>query len=119
MSKISADTLRAKTLGVEVDMKYPVHGSSKAWANFTGSATVTLNQSLNVTSVTDLGTGDYRLNFTSPFADAFYANEKSDDLNSMGYFILATTTSRNVVYSLAGSLTDTSRVSVAAQGALA
>lgn len=45
----------------------------RAWVNFTGTGTVTIKSSGNVTSITDNGTGDYTVNFTQAFQDANYA----------------------------------------------
>jgi len=44
----------------------------KAWVNFNGTGTVAIRASGNVSSITDNGTGDYSLNFTTAFADANY-----------------------------------------------
>jgi hypothetical protein len=49
-----------------------VKGSAKAWVNFNGTGTVAIRASYNVSSITDNGTGDYTVNFTSAFADANY-----------------------------------------------
>jgi len=49
-------------------------GNIKAWVNFDGAAaTPTIRASGNVTSITDNGTGDYTINFTTALADANYA----------------------------------------------
>lgn len=45
-------------------------GVSKAHVIFSGTGTPTIASSRNVTSITDNGTGDYTVNFTSSFADA-------------------------------------------------
>ena len=45
---------------------------SKAWVNFQGTGTLVIRKSLNVTSVTDSGTGLYDINFTSAFSDTSY-----------------------------------------------
>jgi hypothetical protein len=44
----------------------------KAWVNFNGTSTVAIRASYNVSSITDNGTGDYTVNFTSALADANY-----------------------------------------------
>jgi hypothetical protein len=44
----------------------------QAWVNFRGNSTVVIRKSLNVTSVTDNGTGNYTINFTSGFPDTNY-----------------------------------------------
>jgi len=44
----------------------------KAWVNFNGTSTVAIRASFNVSSITDNGTGDYTVNFTTALADANY-----------------------------------------------
>jgi len=44
----------------------------RAWVNFKGTGTVTILASGNVTSITDNGTGDYTVNFTTAMSDANY-----------------------------------------------
>jgi len=45
----------------------------RAYVYFNGTGTVTINGSNNVTSITDNGVGDYTVNFTTAFVDAYYA----------------------------------------------
>jgi hypothetical protein len=45
----------------------------RAWVNFNGTGTVAIRASGNVSSITDNGTGDYTVNFTTAFPDANYA----------------------------------------------
>ena len=45
----------------------------RAWVNFNGTGTVAIRASFNVTSITDNGTGDYTVNFTTAMPDANYA----------------------------------------------
>jgi hypothetical protein len=45
----------------------------RAWVNFNGTGTVAIRASGNVTSITDNGTGDYTVNFTTALTDANYA----------------------------------------------
>lgn len=49
-----------------------VPGAAKAWVNFNGTGVVAIRAQLNVSSITDNGTGDYTVNFTSALADANY-----------------------------------------------
>lgn len=67
--------------------------SARAWVNFNGTGTVAIRASGNVTSITDNGTGDYTVNFTTAMPDANYnhnitvsAIESSyTPLNNRGY----------------------------------
>lgn len=45
----------------------------KAWVNFNGTGTVAIRGSGNVTSVTDNGTGDYTVNFTTAMPAGNYS----------------------------------------------
>lgn len=44
----------------------------KAWVNFNGTGTVAIRESYNVSSITDHGTGNYAVNFTTAMADTNY-----------------------------------------------
>ena len=46
---------------------------ARAWVNFNGTGTVAIRTSGNVTSITDHGTGQYTINFTTSMPDASYA----------------------------------------------
>ena len=45
----------------------------RAWVNFNGTGTPSIRASGNVSSITDNGTGSYRVNFTTAMPDANYA----------------------------------------------
>ena len=64
MSTLRVNTLQ-NTSGVEVY-------TAKAWVNFNGTGTVAIRASGNVSSITDNGTGDYTVNFTTAMPDANY-----------------------------------------------
>jgi len=68
------------TGGVVGDLKFDSgYGSiataygCRAWVNFNGTGTVAIRASGNVTSITDNGTGDYTVNFTTAMPDANYS----------------------------------------------
>ena len=46
----------------------------RAWVNFNGTGTVAIRASGNVSSITDNGTGDYTINFTTAMPDANYCS---------------------------------------------
>jgi hypothetical protein len=48
-------------------------GVCRAWVNFNGTGTVAIRASYNVTSITDNGTGNYTVNFTTSMTDANYS----------------------------------------------
>jgi len=51
-----------------VGTEYVINGSAKAWCKFQGSGTLSVDGSLNTSSVTDKGTGNYDVNFANNFA---------------------------------------------------
>ena len=64
----------------------------RAWVVFTGTGTVTIRGSGNVSSITDNGTGDYGVNFTTAMTDANYGvvtGVSSGNSNAMGSFSTA------------------------------
>lgn len=62
----------------------PVY-AARAWVNFNGTGTVAIRASGNVSSITDNGTGDYTVNFTTAMPDANYsASHPSTLLESVG-----------------------------------
>ena len=51
----------------------------RAWVNFDGTGTVAIRGGGNVSSITDNGTGDYTVNFTTAMPDANYAMSGSGE----------------------------------------
>ena len=54
--------------------------SARAWVNFNGTGTVAIRASGNVTSITDNGTGDYTVNFTTAMPDVNYSAVASGEV---------------------------------------
>lgn len=50
---------------------------ARAWVNFNGTGTVAIRASGNVSSITDNGTGDYTVNFTTAMPDVNYSHSGS------------------------------------------
>jgi hypothetical protein len=59
----------------------------RAWVNFNGTGTVAIRASGNVTSITDNGTGDYTVNFTTALPDANYSAVFGGVRPTTNYFI--------------------------------
>ena len=57
----------------------------KAWVNFNGTGTVAIRESYNVSSITDNGTGNYTVNFTTAMPDANYAVDGLTAASSSGF----------------------------------
>ena len=64
-----------------------VSGVAGAWVDLTGSGTATINESLNTSSVTDNGTGDYTFAFTNnPASDKYaFSGSANNNRNSTGW----------------------------------
>ena len=52
---------------------YSARGIAKAWVNFNGTGTAAINDSLNVSSLTDSGTGTFDIAFTNNMSSAYYS----------------------------------------------
>ena len=70
----------------------------RAWVNFNGTGTVAIRASFNVSSITDNGTGDYTVNFTTAMPDANFSavpqsGEVSGGDNNSNARVTATSTS--------------------------
>lgn len=73
MSTLRTDTISNSAGSSSVPVNTVINGSAKAWVNFNGTGTVAIRDSFNVSSITDNGTGDYTVNFTSALPDADYS----------------------------------------------
>ena len=51
-----------------------VSGVAAAWVNFNGTGTIASRDSQNVSSLTDNGTGDYTISYSSSFASNGYTS---------------------------------------------
>jgi len=98
LGKIKADTLEHSTAG-SLDTQYVVNGSAKAWGNI-ASGGASINDSFNVSTFTDSGTGDGDANFSLSFSDANFSPSCSTTLASGSYM-------RNI-----GITTATSKVDI-------
>jgi len=88
-------TLRVTSITTPSGGQPTVAGLARAWVNFNGTGTVAIRASLNVSSITDNGTGDYTVNFTTAMPDANYSVGgigASSSGNSWGFMSLATAT---------------------------
>ena len=61
-----------------------VSGVAAAWVNFNGTGTVAIRDSVNAASLTDSGTGDYRVNFTDNMANTNYTSTTGFTADSLG-----------------------------------
>ena len=80
-SELRVDNLKGSTTGGSINVLGEgtsattnlQQGLAKSWVNFTGTSTVTVNDSLNNASVTDSGTGQYVPNMTNAMGNANYS----------------------------------------------
>ena len=56
----------------------------RAWVSFNGTGTVAIRGSGNVSSITDNGTGDYTINFSTAMPDANYSVSSLSRITSTG-----------------------------------
>ena len=63
----------------------------RAWVNFNGSGTVAIRASGNVSSITDNGTGDYTVNFTTAMPDANFDAHVTGDVGGVSDFAVGCT----------------------------
>ena len=52
---------------------YVINGSAKAWVDWDGTGTIYIRDSMNVSSVTDNGVGQFTANFTNNMDNASYS----------------------------------------------
>ena len=76
-SELRVTTIANNAGSESVDTTYVVNGSLKSWANFTQSSTHTVNDSLNVGSISDNGAGDSTLNFTNNMSNSNFTATSS------------------------------------------
>ena len=59
----------------------------RAWVNFNGTGTVAIRASGNVSSITDNGTGNYTVNFTTAMVDVNYVGVVTASSNSSAPYV--------------------------------
>ena len=90
MSTIKTETLSTPS-NVTVPVDTVVNGTAKAWVNFNGTGTVAIRRAFNVSTITDNGTGDYTVNFTTAMVDADYSANVTADVGGVADFAVAST----------------------------
>ena len=104
MSTIKTETLSTPS-NATVPVDTVVNGTAKAWVNFNGTGTVAIRRAFNVSSITDEGTGQYSVNFTTAMPDADYAFNVSTNGTEYGSLTVSpsTTSLRRYFTNSAGS----------------
>ena len=117
--KIIADTLEHSTAG-SVTTDYVVNGSAKQWCHFDGTAgTLSLDDSLNTSSLTDSATGIYLANFTNNMSNATYFGDGDSDANRVINTELATSNLKIRLRNTSDSAADSTATRGASMGDLA
>jgi len=123
-SELRVNTLKDAAGSNEVAMTYVANGSVKSWAILNGTGTISLDNSLNVASVVDSGTGDYDFTYSSAFTSNSYCTTtaKNNASSNQGANLTLTnrsTTVRGVKSYENNSATDCSQVCFQTSGDLA
>jgi len=88
---------------------------AKSWINFNGTGTVAIRDSFNVSSLTDNGTGNYTVSFSTAMANTNYAplttghifdDQNPENVRDMGAIDLTTSSYRYCAGYTTGSLQD-------------
>jgi hypothetical protein len=92
----------------------------RAWVNFSGTGTVTIRASGNVSSLTDNGTGDYTVNFTTSMPDTNYcvlgATQRNTSSGATGVHISCNTHSSATARSTGSVRVATNLAATGAEG---
>jgi hypothetical protein len=110
MSTVKTTTISTLDGTYTVPAETLARGACRAWCNFNGTGTVAIRASFNVSSITDNGTGNYTVNFTTAMPDVNYAVcGSSQDNNSSGTttFTSYSRTAGSIVVVTATTGTDT------------
>tara|TARA_A100001391_G_scaffold185086_1_gene153479 strand:+ start:122 stop:502 length:381 start_codon:yes stop_codon:yes gene_type:complete len=70
--KITVGTIQ-DTAGTALASTFVTNGVAKSWTRFNTTTSTTLNDSFNVSTLTDLGTGNTQINLTNSMGNTTYA----------------------------------------------
>lgn len=125
MSTVVAQNFKDPTTLKTVDAAY-ITSSVKVWIDFNGTGTPSIRASLNVSSLTDLGVGQYTVNYTSALSSVISPAAGISGNGSSGSVFMtngaATPTASSVsprTMTDTGGLTDQTNTSVLVAGDLA
>jgi len=72
-SELRVNTLKDASGNNAVAMSNVAEGTLKAWVNFNGTGTIAARDSLNLSSLTDHGTGSYEITYSNAWSAVTYA----------------------------------------------
>ena len=87
MSTLKVGTIQNTSGGASSTPEQIEQGRIKAWVQFQGSGTVSIRDDFNVSSITDHGTGDYTITYSTAFSNINYClvgNGTEDENHSGG-----------------------------------
>ena len=119
MSQVNADTIRKSdgSLGTDIRIKNTsvyesdggtsvtqnlVQGLCKAWIRFNGESTIAINDSFNMTSITDNDAGYYTTTYTNPFNTQYNSiticSDRDSNNHRLTHHFLESATTHNLIY---------------------
>ena len=87
MSTLKVGTIQNTSGGSSSTPEQIAEGRIKAWVQFQGSGTVSIRDDFNVSSITDHGTGEYTITYSTAFSNINYClvgNGTEDETHSGG-----------------------------------
>lgn len=116
------DTVQ-QTNGMTMTGGNPKYYAARAWVNFDGSGTVSVRAAVNVSSVSDLGVGEYRVNMLTAMPDTNYVSlatatfpdggGSNNSIHLLDTGVYSTTQATFICQNSTGSNVDSDRVCVA------
>ena len=115
MSTLKVNTIQNTSSTHSSTPEKIAQGRAKSWINFNGSGTVAIRDSFNVSSLTDNGTGNYTVSFSTAMANTTYAplttghifdDQNPENVRDMGAIDLATGSYRYCAGYTTGNLQD-------------
>ena len=73
-SELRVNTLKDASSNNSIATSFVAGGSAKAWIAFNGQNTIAIRDSHNIASISDVGTGQYGVNFTNAMSTANYSS---------------------------------------------
>ena len=102
-----------------LDTSYLLNGSLKSWLNMNGQSTIAINDSFNMASITDNGTGSYGATVSNAMSNTYYvaAGEHSSNGSfSANYRIMPSTTTVMLFFTQAGNAMEDAQTITVMQG---
>ena len=82
MSTIKVTNIQDTSGGNQSTSEQLAQGRAKAWINFDGTGSITINDDFNVNSITDQGAGEFDIVFETAMSNANYAVAALTSINS-------------------------------------